>query len=148
MRLLVGIDLLRKIVMLATDLTEDRLTRELIFWNGSIGHDFAEVTALYAAHDLPSPHSQQAEEIKILQQRQWGKGHNLIFVLFASGQRVLEEGSNESLIFCMVGKSASLNTKHFYRNVPLITSSTSMELLHKIWNVTQKLFITIGYCAP
>ena len=101
MRLLVGIDLLRKIVMLQLQmLIEDRLTRQLIFWNGSTGHDFAEVIALYAAHDLPSPLSQQAgKEIKILQQRQWGKGHNLILILFASSHRVLDDGSNESLIF-------------------------------------------------
>jgi len=42
MRLLVGIDLLRKIVMLQLQmLIENRLTRQLIFWNGSTGHDFA-----------------------------------------------------------------------------------------------------------
>lgn len=67
MRLLVGIDLLRKIVMLQLQmLTEDELTRQLIFWKGSTGHDFAEVTDLYAACDLHLPLSQQAwEEIKI-----------------------------------------------------------------------------------
>lgn len=101
MRLLVGIDLLRKIVVLQLEmLTEDRLTGELIFWNGSTGHDFAEVIASYAAHDPPAPLLQWAgKEIKILQQRQQGKGHNLIFSLFASRNKVLDNGSNESLIF-------------------------------------------------
>lgn len=83
MRLRVGIDLLRKTVMLQLQmLREDRLTRPLIFCNVSTGHNFAEVIASYAAYDPPSPLSQQAgKEIKILQQRQQGKGHDLMFVL-------------------------------------------------------------------
>lgn len=68
MRLLVGIDLLRKIVMLQLQmLTEDRLTRQLIFWKGSTGHDFAEVMLIYMQHMTFLPLSQQAgAEIKIL----------------------------------------------------------------------------------